>query len=119
MASAFKEKVKQSLVLGVIRGGLGWRVSKSEQTCACPPCLSSFPVDSALHSDQPFPTQMDLISTIGESAALGAAGVILWGDAGFTTSTVSKTHPTYRGCRVCRDRQRVGALGYQPQGGQA
>ena len=34
---------------------------------------------------------MDLISTIGESAALGAAGVILWGDAGYTTSTVSKT----------------------------
>lgn len=31
-------------------------------------------------------SQMDLISTIGESAALGAAGVILWGDAGFTTS---------------------------------
>lgn len=37
---------------------------------------------------------MDLISTIGESAALGAAGVILWGDAGYTTSTVSKTPPT-------------------------
>ncbi|XP_024421804.2 hyaluronidase-2 [Desmodus rotundus] len=32
-------------------------------------------------------SEMDLISTIGESAALGAAGVILWGDAGFTTST--------------------------------
>ncbi|XP_004615174.1 hyaluronidase-2 [Sorex araneus] len=31
-------------------------------------------------------SQMDLISTIGESAALGAAGVILWGDAGYTTS---------------------------------
>nr|AFP89957.1 hyaluronoglucosaminidase 2 [Ovis aries] len=31
-------------------------------------------------------SEMDLISTIGESAALGAAGVILWGDAGFTTS---------------------------------
>ncbi|XP_003894428.1 hyaluronidase-2 [Papio anubis] len=32
-------------------------------------------------------SEMDLISTIGESAALGAAGVILWGDAGYTTST--------------------------------
>ncbi|XP_029098763.1 hyaluronidase-2 isoform X3 [Monodon monoceros] len=31
-------------------------------------------------------SEMDLISTIGESAALGAAGVILWGDAGYTTS---------------------------------
>ena len=38
---------------------------------------------------------MDLISTIGESAALGAAGVILWGDAGYTTSMVSKIHPAY------------------------
>lgn len=37
---------------------------------------------------------MDLISTIGESAALGAAGVILWGDAGYTTSTVSKNPPS-------------------------
>uniref|UniRef100_F7HIH0 Hyaluronidase n=1 Tax=Callithrix jacchus TaxID=9483 RepID=F7HIH0_CALJA len=34
-------------------------------------------------------SEMDLISTIGESAALGAAGVILWGDAGYTTSTVA------------------------------
>lgn len=40
------------------------------------------------------PPQMDLISTIGESAALGAAGVILWGDAGYTTSTVSPTQPS-------------------------
>ncbi|XP_007950189.1 hyaluronidase-2 [Orycteropus afer afer] len=31
-------------------------------------------------------SEMDLISTIGESAALGAAGVILWGDAGYTKS---------------------------------
>ncbi|XP_010967434.2 hyaluronidase-1 isoform X1 [Camelus bactrianus] len=29
-------------------------------------------------------SEMDLISTIGESAALGAAGVILWGDARYT-----------------------------------
>lgn len=32
-------------------------------------------------------SEMDLISTIGESAALGAAGVILWGDAVYTTET--------------------------------
>ncbi|KAM4821538.1 hyaluronidase-2 isoform 1-T4 [Thomomys bottae] len=31
-------------------------------------------------------TEMDLISTIGESAALGAAGVILWGDSVYTSS---------------------------------
>lgn len=61
---------------------------------------------------------MDLISTIGESAALGAAGVILWGDAGFTTNAVSKTYPAHRVCRVCKDSQKVGVLGYQPQGGQ-
>nr|XP_030723096.1 hyaluronidase-2 isoform X1 [Globicephala melas]XP_030723097.1 hyaluronidase-2 isoform X1 [Globicephala melas] len=38
-------------------------------------------------------SEMDLISTIGESAALGAAGVILWGDAGYTTSMVSLDLP--------------------------
>uniref|UniRef100_A0A7N5K580 Hyaluronidase n=1 Tax=Ailuropoda melanoleuca TaxID=9646 RepID=A0A7N5K580_AILME len=37
-------------------------------------------------------SEMDLISTIGESAALGAAGVILWGDAGYTTSTDELEH---------------------------
>ncbi|KAL0621221.1 Hyaluronidase-2 [Plecturocebus cupreus] len=31
-------------------------------------------------------SEMDLISTIGESAVLGAADVILWGNAGYTTS---------------------------------
>nr|XP_004664329.1 hyaluronidase-2 [Jaculus jaculus]XP_044992948.1 hyaluronidase-2 [Jaculus jaculus] len=31
-------------------------------------------------------SEMDLISTIGESAALGAAGVILWGDSEYTSS---------------------------------
>ncbi|XP_069861421.1 hyaluronidase-2 [Dipodomys merriami] len=31
-------------------------------------------------------TEMDLISTIGQSAALGAAGVILWGDSVYTSS---------------------------------
>ncbi|XP_041445039.1 hyaluronidase 2 L homeolog isoform X1 [Xenopus laevis] len=33
-----------------------------------------------------FLSQMDLISTIGESAAQGAAGVIFWGDAEYTKS---------------------------------
>lgn len=33
--------------------------------------------------------QADLISTIGESAALGAAGAILWGDAVDTRNRVS------------------------------
>ncbi|XP_074139429.1 hyaluronidase-2 [Sminthopsis crassicaudata] len=31
-------------------------------------------------------SEMDLISTIGESAALGAAGIIFWGDADYTKS---------------------------------
>ena len=31
---------------------------------------------------------MDLVSTIGESVALGVAGVILWGDASYASSNV-------------------------------
>ncbi|XP_076869974.1 hyaluronidase-2 [Brachyhypopomus gauderio] len=34
-------------------------------------------------------TETDLVSTIGESVALGAAGIILWGDANFTKSNAS------------------------------
>lgn len=30
----------------------------------------------------------DLISTIGESAALGAAGIVIWGDMNLTSSEV-------------------------------
>lgn len=54
---------------------------------------------------------MDLISTIGESAALGAAGVILWGDAGYTTSTVSASHTAGQN-PVSRDRL-WGAVGVE------
>lgn len=32
---------------------------------------------------------MDLVSTIGESVALGVAGVILWGDSNYASSHVS------------------------------
>uniref|UniRef100_A0A8C0GQS1 Hyaluronidase n=1 Tax=Chelonoidis abingdonii TaxID=106734 RepID=A0A8C0GQS1_CHEAB len=41
-------------------------------------------------------SRMDLVSTIGESAALGAAGAIFWGDADYTKSQVKywgKTAP--------------------------
>ncbi|XP_051563058.1 hyaluronidase-2 [Myxocyprinus asiaticus] len=34
-------------------------------------------------------TETDLVSTIGESVALGAAGIILWGDASYASSNVS------------------------------
>uniref|UniRef100_A0A4W4ETB7 Hyaluronidase n=1 Tax=Electrophorus electricus TaxID=8005 RepID=A0A4W4ETB7_ELEEL len=34
-------------------------------------------------------TETDLVSTIGESVALGAAGIILWGDASYTRSNAS------------------------------
>lgn len=34
-------------------------------------------------------TETDLISTIGESVALGAAGIILWGDAAYASSNIS------------------------------
>lgn len=34
-------------------------------------------------------TEMDLVSTIGESVALGAAGVIFWGEAAYASSAAS------------------------------
>ncbi|XP_051567922.1 hyaluronidase-2-like [Myxocyprinus asiaticus] len=34
-------------------------------------------------------TETDLVSSIGESVALGAAGIILWGDASYASSNVS------------------------------
>lgn len=34
-------------------------------------------------------TETDLVSTIGESVALGAAGIILWGDAAYASSRTS------------------------------
>lgn len=40
---------------------------------------------------------MDLISTIGESVSLGAAGVILWGDASYASSNV-RLHPSVAAC---------------------
>lgn len=33
--------------------------------------------------------QKDLVSTIGESVALGAAGIIFWGDTSYASSDVS------------------------------
>ncbi|XP_028820722.1 hyaluronidase-2 [Denticeps clupeoides] len=36
-------------------------------------------------------TEMDLVSTIGESVSLGAAGVILWGDSTYASSNTSCT----------------------------
>ncbi|KAM9443514.1 hyaluronidase-2 isoform 1-T3 [Clarias gariepinus] len=48
-------------------------------------------------------SEMDLISTIGESVSLGAAGVILWGSKSYTGS---KTN-----CYDLREYLRVGALG--------
>lgn len=47
---------------------------------------------------------MDLISTIGESAALGSAGVIFWGDSEDASSMVRETH------LACQSRQGVYAL---------
>ncbi|KAG9260691.1 hyaluronidase-2 [Astyanax mexicanus] len=34
-------------------------------------------------------TEMDLVSTIGESVSLGAAGIILWGDSAYASSIAS------------------------------
>ncbi|XP_017305967.1 hyaluronidase-2 [Ictalurus punctatus] len=48
-------------------------------------------------------TEMDLISTIGESVSLGAAGVILWGDASYASSNAS--------CFSLSEYLRSGALG--------
>lgn len=41
---------------------------------------------------------MDLISTIGESAALGSAGVIFWGDSEDASSMVRETHLARQSC---------------------
>lgn len=35
--------------------------------------------------------QEDLVHTIGESVALGAAGIVLWGDALYSTNKVKYT----------------------------
>lgn len=48
--------------------------------CGC--CVGSVGTKWALS------LQPDLISTIGESAALGAAGAIFWGDADYTKNRV-------------------------------
>lgn len=86
-------------------------MGKSEQCGGLSSLPGPHPVVSVFLSDHLPPSQMDLISTIGESAALGAAGVILWGDAGYTTSTVSKTPPQPTRLESAGARQRVGALG--------
>ena len=39
-------------------------------------CISSESVESPVHSSL---FQKDLVSTVGESAALGASGIIMWG----------------------------------------
>lgn len=36
--------------------------------------------------------QTDLVNTIGESAALGAAGVVLWGSMQYASSKVGRIH---------------------------
>ncbi|KAK3574982.1 hypothetical protein QTP86_019690 [Hemibagrus guttatus] len=40
-------------------------------------------------------TEIDLVSTIGESVALGAAGIILWGDASYASSPGMGTVATW------------------------
>ncbi|XP_077791722.1 hyaluronidase-4-like [Podarcis muralis] len=45
------------------------------------------------YRDEPllFLSKQDLVSTIGESAALGAAGIVIWGDMNLTSSEVNCT----------------------------
>ncbi len=38
---------------------------------------------------------MDLVSTIGESVALGAAGIVFWGEAAYASTNVSTHTPHY------------------------
>ncbi|CAJ1050702.1 hyaluronidase-2 [Xyrichtys novacula] len=40
-------------------------------------------------SEMTFLTEMDLVSTIGESVALGAAGVVFWGDTSYASSNAN------------------------------
>lgn len=51
-------------------------------------------------TNQALSLQPDLISTIGESAALGAAGVIFWGDADYTKNRVGLGSAWVRGGRA-------------------
>lgn len=45
--------------------------------------------------------QTDLMHTLGESAALGAAGVVLWGETRFAKSEVCNTHENVPCACVC------------------
>lgn len=53
--------------------------------------------------------QDDLVQTIGVSAALGAAGVVLWGDLSFSSSEVNIVPPTCHAAHA-----RVPGLGKRP-----
>ncbi|XP_051979823.1 hyaluronidase-2-like [Xyrauchen texanus] len=50
---------------------------------------SATPASNGNPSELSMLSEMDLVSTIGESVALGVAGVILWGDSTYASSLVS------------------------------
>lgn len=52
--------------------------------------LFYFYVSAFLMSGFGLPFQRDLVNTIGESAALGAAGVVLWGSMQYASSKVGR-----------------------------
>ncbi|XP_061864696.1 hyaluronidase-3 isoform X2 [Colius striatus] len=60
--------------------------------------------------------QADLVHTIGESAALGAAGLVLWGDMSYSRSAVSAA-PGHVGMVRMGQPQRLCPLGRDSQGG--
>ncbi|XP_039547064.1 hyaluronidase-2 isoform X1 [Pimephales promelas] len=64
-----------------------------------PTYLSTTPTSNGNSPELLLLTEMDLVSTIGESVALGVAGVILWGDSNYASSqaTCSNLNEYLRG----------------------
>ncbi|KAJ0068926.1 hypothetical protein NL108_015161 [Boleophthalmus pectinirostris] len=64
----------------------GMRLASSGEGLARPVFVYTRPT----YANSPDPlTETDLVSTIGESVALGAAGIILWGDVAYASSKTS------------------------------
>uniref|UniRef100_A0A8C2H0A7 Hyaluronidase n=1 Tax=Cyprinus carpio TaxID=7962 RepID=A0A8C2H0A7_CYPCA len=57
-----------------------------------PTYQNNAPASNGNPTELPLLTETDLVSTIGESVALGVAGVILWGDSNYASSHAACSH---------------------------
>ncbi|KAI4886778.1 hypothetical protein NFI96_026509 [Prochilodus magdalenae] len=64
----------------------GMRLASVGEGLACPVFVYARPTYA---NELELLTETDLVSTIGESVALGAAGIILWGDASYASTNAS------------------------------